>query len=445
MAEIKVDASKAVQNLKELNSQLDRTEKNIEDVNSSSVDMGQAFATMTHNTDDMTKGMDAANAILSNMGVNMGGVGKAMAAVKGIVPALNTGLKGTEGGFKGVAKAIAATGIGALVVAVGLLASNWEKVTHWVKAFRTNIQDTMPGLARMIDFVGNAVNSIKDFFQQVADKIGNSRVGKWLGLDKIGEKVRNIKVAVKAANEETRAWADATEQSSDKMAKSLDKVDDSLKRVLVDWDKVDAASKKRREDAKKRRGEDFSVAAINPDDFADTLNMELDSMSDFATERINLDNAVAQNWIENEEKKQKASQNTTSVVSALSATLSAMMAGLDSDSRAYKALATIQIVANTLSGAMAVFSAPDNVTMAQKLASYATVIATGAGSIVSLNSGKLTSVSAPQLSTGLPTAQTAINTANTASNVADSQVYITEKQLSENSAKQVKIKQKTTF
>lgn len=446
MAKINVDAKEAVANVKELNKELDNTQREMQDVNDASIDMGQAFANMTNNTDDMTKGMDAADKVLSAMGVNLGGVKKAMEAVKGVVPALRTGLKGVEGGFKGVAKAIVATGIGALVVSIALLASNWEKVTHWVKEFRKNINDTLPGLAKTIDFVSNAINSIVDWVKKIGENLGQSKIGKWLGLDKFAEKMRNIKVAVKAANDSTREWANETEKSVEKVGKAAEKAEEKLQRVLIDWDKVTSNSKKRKEAAAARRGEDFKIGDIDLNALADTLDAELEAMSDFATEQMNLDNKVAENFIANEKRKQDASEQTNAVVGGLSSVLAATMATMDSNSKTYKTLATIQIIASTLAGAMSVFAAPDNITMAQKIASYAGVIATGAGSIASLNANKLTSqASVPQLSSGLPTSMAAANAANAANAIGDSQVYITERQLNDNAKKQAKIKEQTTF
>jgi len=60
------------------------------------------------------------------------------------------------GGLKLFRLALVSTGLGALVIGIGLLIANFEKV-------KTVIMNLIPGLAQVGDFVGGIVNSITDF------------------------------------------------------------------------------------------------------------------------------------------------------------------------------------------------------------------------------------------------------------------------------------------
>lgn len=78
---------------------------------------------------------DYANAFESAMRAVIGGVGrfnpelsKMAATVGSLIPVIKQASATATAGLTGIKKAIVSTGIGALVVAVGLLAANWEKV-----------------------------------------------------------------------------------------------------------------------------------------------------------------------------------------------------------------------------------------------------------------------------------------------------------------------------
>ena len=61
-----------------------------------------------------------------------------------------------SGAFSTLKGAIAATGLGLLVIGVGLLVANFEKV-------KKVVMDLIPGLSSAADFIGNIVNKITDF------------------------------------------------------------------------------------------------------------------------------------------------------------------------------------------------------------------------------------------------------------------------------------------
>lgn len=83
---------------------------------------------------------DYENAFTKAFGNILGEIGKSNNAisgiasrVKGLIPVISTVNKTAIAGLSGIKKAIASTGIGLLVVAVGELAANWDKVTGAVK------------------------------------------------------------------------------------------------------------------------------------------------------------------------------------------------------------------------------------------------------------------------------------------------------------------------
>lgn len=83
---------------------------------------------------------------------------------------------GASGGLKLFRLALIGTGIGALVVGVGLLIANFDKV-------KSAVLNVIPGLAKVGDFIGGIVNSITDFVGATSDA---SRA-----LDKLKENAEN--------------------------------------------------------------------------------------------------------------------------------------------------------------------------------------------------------------------------------------------------------------
>lgn len=68
-----------------------------------------------------------------------GPLGSVMKTVKQLIPVVKTANSTAVKGLSGVKKAIVSTGVGALVVAVGLLVANWDKL---MKVFRKGSKDT---------------------------------------------------------------------------------------------------------------------------------------------------------------------------------------------------------------------------------------------------------------------------------------------------------------
>lgn len=94
-------------------------------------------------------------AVIKNTSVAQGILTAATATQNFVMGAATTGLKLFRG-------ALISTGIGALVVGVGLLVSNFDKV-------KTVILNLIPGLANVGKFIGGIVDSITDFVGATSD------------------------------------------------------------------------------------------------------------------------------------------------------------------------------------------------------------------------------------------------------------------------------------
>jgi hypothetical protein len=81
----------------------------------------------------------------------------------GATKLLGLSTEGASGGFKGLKAAIIGTGIGAIVVAVGLLIANFDKVKQVV-------MNLFPGLAGLGKLIGGLIDSITDFFGITTEK-----------------------------------------------------------------------------------------------------------------------------------------------------------------------------------------------------------------------------------------------------------------------------------
>ena len=93
-------------------------------------DMGQYF----RNVGDYRNAFaDAFDKALGPMGKVGGAFGRLANDVKGMIPLIKSVNSTAITGLSGIKAAIASTGIGLLIVAVGELAANWENVTNWLK------------------------------------------------------------------------------------------------------------------------------------------------------------------------------------------------------------------------------------------------------------------------------------------------------------------------
>ena len=446
MATLKIDTSQATANVQQLNNVLEDTEKTVSDVNKEGGNLGDTFNNVGKAAENMSGGINAADKVLDALGKSAGNANSlAGQAIKSVIPQLKAGLKGATLSFRSLGKAIAATGVGLLVQGLALLIANFKTVTTWVKNFGKAAQTSMPGVAKVINNVANAFGNIRNRIREIVANFGNTAFGRWLGLDKAAEKFKAIKDAADQATAATKAQMEALEEVDTKTGgkggtkqtrKTYDQVADVSSSNYANAVYGGASMVKGGKSAVAQRTEEQKM-----------LNKAVADAIKQQKVQYEFDKKQHELWgkLTDEQRNYYANQ-----VSGIGAIAGAMASMVEENSVAYKALMTLQIVANTAAGAMTAFTALDNPTMAQKWISYGAIITAGVAQLASLYSGKIdksttpsaTAAVAPTLSAPTPSATLA--TAQMA-NAQGQQVYITERQLIDDRDNQVRLKQNTVF
>lgn len=130
----------------------------MEEINASAMDFGQIAGNVVKATGGMVAGFQAVTAAMNLFGVENEDVIKAMQKMQNLmaitqaIPAIDDAIKGFKrlgiaiksaaASMNGLKAALVSTGIGAAVVALGLLASNWDKVTDAMKRWGIISEDT---------------------------------------------------------------------------------------------------------------------------------------------------------------------------------------------------------------------------------------------------------------------------------------------------------------
>lgn len=130
----------------------------MEEINASAMDFGQIASNITKSVGGMVAGFQAAKATMNLFGIENEEVMKSLQKMQNLMaitqalPALDAGykafkrlslaIKAAAASANGLKAALVSTGIGALVVAVGLLAANWDKVTAAMKKWGIITEDT---------------------------------------------------------------------------------------------------------------------------------------------------------------------------------------------------------------------------------------------------------------------------------------------------------------
>ena len=138
-------AKKAAKEIDNLNKTVDKTTEAVDKAKAASQAWGEAFSDVM---------LDAA----SNIDVASPGFRELVSQVRGAIPIVKSLNLTAVKGLKGVKAAIASTGIGLLIIAVGELAANWSKVTDAVKSFmgEANWDKLTEGLSKFWDKVKEA-------------------------------------------------------------------------------------------------------------------------------------------------------------------------------------------------------------------------------------------------------------------------------------------------
>ena len=137
----------------------------MEEVNASAMDFGQIAGNVVKATGGIVAGFQAAKATMNLFGIENEAVLQSLEKMQNLmaitqaIPALDDGvkafkrlglaIKGATAGMSGFKKFLISTGLGALVVALGLIIANFDKISAWL--------DEITGQTDFLGTVGDAV------------------------------------------------------------------------------------------------------------------------------------------------------------------------------------------------------------------------------------------------------------------------------------------------
>lgn len=137
----------------------------MEEVNASAMDFGQIAGNVVKATGGIVAGFQAAKATMNLFGIENEAVLQSLEKMQNLmaitqaIPALDDGvkafkrlglaIKSATAGMSGLKKALISTGLGALVVALGLIIANFDKISAWL--------DEITGQTDFLGTVGDAV------------------------------------------------------------------------------------------------------------------------------------------------------------------------------------------------------------------------------------------------------------------------------------------------
>ena len=147
-------AQKATQDVDNLNKALDKTKEATDKAKKAAKDAGKAAnKASTANLEWGDAFTDTMLNAASSIDVASPGFRELVSQINGAIPIVKSLNLTAVKGLKGVKAAIASTGIGLLIIAVGELAANWSKVTDAVKSFvgEANWDKLTEGLSKFWD------------------------------------------------------------------------------------------------------------------------------------------------------------------------------------------------------------------------------------------------------------------------------------------------------
>ena len=149
---VTVQTDKAVQNLDDLKKSADKAVNSVEKVSEAGKDVDKAIPTVNGLGDAWEQVFDNVTEALGPTGASLK---KIFASVKAAIPTIKTLNSTALTGLRGIKAAIASTGIGILILAIGELAANWENLARITKSGTGNQE-------KYNEVVGEAESRIKD-------------------------------------------------------------------------------------------------------------------------------------------------------------------------------------------------------------------------------------------------------------------------------------------
>lgn len=147
-----LQTDKAVENLNDLKKSADKAANSVEKVSKAGKDVDKAIPTVNGLGDAWEQVFDNVTEALGPTGASLK---KIFTSVKAAIPTIKTLNSTAITGLRGIKAAIASTGIGVLILAIGELAANWENLARITKSGTGNQEDYNK-------VVGEAESRIKD-------------------------------------------------------------------------------------------------------------------------------------------------------------------------------------------------------------------------------------------------------------------------------------------
>jgi hypothetical protein len=407
--------------------------------------------------------------------------------------------------FSTLRGAIVATGIGALVVALGLVVANFDKV-------KKVVLNLLPGLADVADFIGNLVNKVTDFIGVTSEAgrataklikdndkaLKDSERNLELNGDKYDEYTRRkieannefkkkqnefLKDEQLSEEERNKFILQAREKANRDILKSDEDREENRKRIAKETAEKEKKEQEERERKEKERRqkeiEKKVVGRLDEDPFIaiETKRQEAIKTTDAviqgslekniqvigarvnaekvaALEKQKLDDESEKYVVQREQAKQDAYAQTGQALGALSELVGQQTA-------AGKVLASAQALINTFLGITQIWAnktvIPEPFGTAAKVAATITAAASGFNAVKGINSTRVPKggggVSVPSISANSPLSPSSavVNTTNLSSQSINAignsaiRAYVVETDVTSNQKRVQAIKQRARF
>lgn len=190
----------------------------MEEVNASAMDFGQIAGNVVKATGGIVAGFQAAKATMNLFGIENEAVLESLEKMQNLmaitqaIPALDDGvkafkrlglsIKAAAASMSGLKAALVSTGIGALVVAVGLLATNWDKVTEAMRKWGIISEDTEAKIKKQqkaLEDWRTALDKARGelYNQETADKVSKMNEKAKKSYDELTKSITNLELQQK--------------------------------------------------------------------------------------------------------------------------------------------------------------------------------------------------------------------------------------------------------
>lgn len=205
----------------ELGQQIDGINEKLKDADASVGVFGRNVGNYTKSFEDAFKGLAPA---LGNISPELGKIGSTLTRMIPVIKSVNS--TATKG-LKGIKAAIASTGIGALIIAIGLLTNyitkNWDAIKDWIKGttqarkdlekYQQTLANTQKAHERYINFLkSDGATVFKVYIEEVEH--ANDQAAKAFShyvkiVDEFGRKSKEAKEAASGLTSATTEYHDA--------------------------------------------------------------------------------------------------------------------------------------------------------------------------------------------------------------------------------------------